>query len=192
VLTFKPSPVLKQGLGGGGAGGGAGGAGGVSRPMLAPDAETERGAATTAPPAAGKAYYKIGEVARLVGVPQHVLRYWETEFPAIRPDKSRSGQRVYRAQDVELLRLVRRLLRDEGLTIAGARRRLREAGRSGAAPAGEGPVAATATATTTETAALDSGRDAARSRRVLARVRREIEDLVRLVDADQARAPEAE
>ncbi len=71
-----------------------------------------------------KLYYKIGEVREIVGVAAHVLRYWETEFPGLAPPKSKGGQRTYRPKDVELLLRIRRLLYDEGFTIAGARRQL--------------------------------------------------------------------
>ena len=75
-----------------------------------------------------KLYFRIGEVGRLVGVPAHVLRYWESEFRAVRPVKSASGQRVYSRRDVERLQLITRLLRDERYTLEGARRALRERG----------------------------------------------------------------
>jgi DNA-binding transcriptional MerR regulator len=71
-----------------------------------------------------KLYFRIGEVANLVGVEPHVLRYWEREFRTIRPTKSAKGQRVYSRRDVENLMQVRDLLYDEGFTIAGAKRRL--------------------------------------------------------------------
>jgi len=73
-------------------------------------------------------YYRIGEVSRLTGVKAHVLRYWETEFRWMAPAKSRSQQRLYRKRDIEVIRLIRRLLYEERYTIAGARRRLRELG----------------------------------------------------------------
>ena len=73
-----------------------------------------------------KLYYRIGEVAELVGVEPHVLRYWEREFRTIRPTKSAKGQRVYSRRDVESLVLVRGLLYEEGFTIAGARKKLQE------------------------------------------------------------------
>ena len=76
-----------------------------------------------------KLFFKIGEVAQIVGVRAHVLRYWESEFPALRPMKTRGSHRVYRRRDVELAVLLRRLLHEEGLTIAGAKRRLRETGQ---------------------------------------------------------------
>lgn len=65
-------------------------------------------------------YLRIGEVARLTGVEPHVLRYWETEFRALRPRKSRSGQRLYRRQDVQLVLLLKELLWERRYTIAGA------------------------------------------------------------------------
>lgn len=73
-----------------------------------------------------KLYYKIGEVAKFTGIKTHVLRYWETEFSAIRPNKSRSNQRLYRRQDVELILRLKDLLYNQGFTIAGARKKLRE------------------------------------------------------------------
>jgi DNA-binding transcriptional MerR regulator len=73
-----------------------------------------------------KLYFKIGEVARLVGVKPYVLRYWETEFTIVRPGKTRSKHRLYRRKDVETLLEIRRLLYAERYTIEGAKRRLRE------------------------------------------------------------------
>jgi DNA-binding transcriptional MerR regulator len=77
-------------------------------------------------PLPDKLFFKIGEVADIVGVKPHVLRYWETEFGALKPMKTRGAHRVYRRRDVELAMLVRRLLHDEGYTIPGARKRLKE------------------------------------------------------------------
>jgi DNA-binding transcriptional MerR regulator len=73
-----------------------------------------------------KLYFRIGEVAELVGVEPHVLRYWEREFRTIRPTKSAKGQRVYSRRDVENLMRVRELLYRDGFTIAGARKRLQQ------------------------------------------------------------------
>jgi DNA-binding transcriptional MerR regulator len=78
-----------------------------------------------------KLYFRIGEVARLCGVEPYVLRFWETEFPAMRPNKSGTGQRLYRKRDVEFAMRVKRLLHEEGYTIAGARQVLaQEAARA--------------------------------------------------------------
>lgn len=71
-----------------------------------------------------KLFFRIGEVASLVGVEPHVLRYWEREFRSIRPTKSAKGQRVYSRKDVENLLRVRDLLYRDGFTIAGAKKRL--------------------------------------------------------------------
>jgi len=70
--------------------------------------------------------YRIGEVSKLTALKPFVLRYWETEFPMLEPVKSPSGHRLYRQQDVDLVLKIKRLLYDEGFTIAGARRYLRE------------------------------------------------------------------
>ena len=74
-----------------------------------------------------KLYFRIGEVAELVGVEAHVLRYWEQEFK-LRPHRSAAGQRLYRKQDVARFLRVRQLLHEEGFTIAGARKLLQEGG----------------------------------------------------------------
>ena len=78
-------------------------------------------------------FFKIGEAARLCAVKPYVLRYWETEFRSIRPQKTRSRQRLYRRKDLELLLRIRHLLYDERFTIEGARTRLREMGNDEAA-----------------------------------------------------------
>ncbi len=72
-----------------------------------------------------KLYFKIGEVASIVGVKPYVLRYWESEFSVIRPSKTRSKHRLYRRRDVETLLQIKRLLHDERFTIEGARKRLK-------------------------------------------------------------------
>jgi DNA-binding transcriptional MerR regulator len=81
-----------------------------------------------------KLYYRIGEVAGIVGVEPHVLRYWETEFRSVRPQKSAKGQRIYSRRDVETLLKVKDLLYAHRFTIAGARRKLREGGVEPVAP----------------------------------------------------------
>ena len=76
-----------------------------------------------------KLFYKIGEVCEIVGVQAHVLRYWESEFPTLQPQKNRAGQRTYRRKDVEMALRIRDLLYGEGFTIAGAKRKLQSEGR---------------------------------------------------------------
>jgi len=111
-------------------------------------------------------YFKIGEVARLVGVKPYVLRYWETEFSVVRPGKTRSKHRLYRRKDVETLLEIRRLLYAERYTIEGAKRRLREGMRPSAV----------------EEAKADPDT-------TLARVRDELRDLHRLVSTQEPAAP---
>jgi DNA-binding transcriptional MerR regulator len=86
--------------------------------------------------------FRIGEVCRLTGTKAFVLRYWETEFPMLAPDKNPRGHRLYRRQDVDLVFEIKRLLYEQGFTIAGARRFLeaRAAGQSDA-PSAEPPAA---------------------------------------------------
>jgi DNA-binding transcriptional MerR regulator len=76
-------------------------------------------------------YFRIGDVAELVGVKPYVLRYWESEFPMISPQKSPSGQRVYRRNDVETVLMIKHLLYEERYSIEGARKRVRELRKGG-------------------------------------------------------------
>lgn len=71
-----------------------------------------------------KLFYKIGEACKLLDIQPYVLRYWETEFPFLSPGKSKSGQRVYSAKEIEIIRRIKVLLYEEGYTIAGAKKRL--------------------------------------------------------------------
>ena len=77
-----------------------------------------------------KLYFRIGEVATLCRLPAYVLRFWETEFPQLKPVKSSTGQRMYRKRDVESVVRIKRLLYEDGFTIAGARVQLREETKS--------------------------------------------------------------
>lgn len=69
-------------------------------------------------------YYKIGEACKQLDIQPYVLRYWETEFPSLSPNKSKSGQRVYSEKELEVIRRIKQLLYDEGYTIAGAKKKL--------------------------------------------------------------------
>ncbi len=86
--------------------------------MLDPSSSSEL------PPIPGKRYFTIGEVSDLCGVKPHVLRYWEQEFPQLKPLKRRGNRRYYQRQDVILIRQIRSLLYEHGFTIGGARQRL--------------------------------------------------------------------
>ena len=72
----------------------------------------------------GKIYYSISEVCNETGLEQHVLRYWETEFPQLKPKKNRAGNRAYRQKDIKLIKLIKHLLYQEHYTIVGAKRKL--------------------------------------------------------------------
>ncbi len=115
-----------------------------------------------------KLFYKIGEVCEICGIEPHVLRYWEGEFPTLSPTKNRAGQRIYRQKDLEMVEKIHRLLHEEGYTIAGARRKLAQAG------SGEGLPLFT-----------DPSRIA--RRRALAEIRSDLEEIVRLLDEAEAR-----
>ena len=80
-----------------------------------------------------KLFYKISEVSKIAGLEAYVLRYWETEFPVLSPRKNRGGQRVYEQKDINTIMSIKKMLYEEGYTIAGARKRLQE--QSNKAPA---------------------------------------------------------
>ncbi len=73
-----------------------------------------------------KLFYKISEVSKITDLEPYVLRYWETEFPSLSPRKNKGGQRVYEQKDIQVILKVKRILYEEGFTIAGARKRLRK------------------------------------------------------------------
>ena len=88
-----------------------------------------------------KLFFKIGEVCELTDTQPYVLRYWESEFPALAPAKNSSGQRIYRRRDIETVLRIKQLLYDEGFTIAGAKKRL-ETELSGKSPTPQSAAAA--------------------------------------------------
>ena len=73
-----------------------------------------------------KLYYSISDVSKLADVKQHVLRYWETEFSELRPNKNRAGNRIYRLREIKIVFLIKRLLYQEKFTVGGAKKRLKE------------------------------------------------------------------
>lgn len=75
-------------------------------------------------------YYRIGEVSRITGLKPHVLRYWESEFKVIKPYKAGSLQRLYRKKDLEIIQKIKKLLYEEGFTIAGAKKKIRDIERA--------------------------------------------------------------
>lgn len=87
-----------------------------------------------------KLYFRIGEVSELAKLPTYVLRFWETEFSQLKPTKSSTGQRMYRRKDVESVMQIRKLLYEDGFTIAGAREKLREEMRSGQKQTADQPL----------------------------------------------------
>ncbi len=121
-----------------------------------------------------KLYYSISEVADQTGVKAHVLRYWESEFPDLRPKKNRAGNRSYRDKDIRLVTLIRDLLYKQGFTIQGARLQLKERFRrdDGAAAAAGGPAPALGFP-----AAHDD-----RARETLRAMKRELQELRRRLD----------
>lgn len=85
-----------------------------------------KGSSAAEPVIPDKLYFRIGEVSRLCRLPSYVLRFWETEFPQLKPVKGSTGQRMYRKRDVESVVRIKKLLYEDGFTIPGARAQLRE------------------------------------------------------------------
>ncbi|MCG6921223.1 MAG: MerR family transcriptional regulator [Acidobacteria bacterium] len=119
-----------------------------------------------------KLFFKIGEVCEITDTQPYVLRYWESEFPALAPAKNSSGQRIYRRKDIETVLRIKQLLYDEGFTIAGAKKRL-ESEMSGKGP-------------TPQSMASQAGRPPAegddRARTVLFEVRDQLREILTLLD----------
>src|SRR5579864_7877124 len=105
----------------------------MSTPESAMDVKT-----ATATEIPDKLYFRIGDVARLAAIKPYVLRFWETEFPALGPRKSGSGHRLYRRKDVELVLEIKRLLYEKRYTIEGARKYLDSRGREASSKANGG------------------------------------------------------
>ncbi|MBI4126088.1 MAG: MerR family transcriptional regulator [Deltaproteobacteria bacterium] len=128
-----------------------------------------------------KLYFRIGEVSDIVGVKPYVLRYWETEFPDVKPTKSKSGQRLYKRRDVESLLRIRKLLYEEKFTINGARKRLKDWGRGeGHSSDGDGGESHQM-----ELLSEAGGRNKSNiphdGRKVLLKVRKDLESLLKLI-----------
>lgn len=125
--------------------------------------------------------FKIGEVCRLADVQPYVLRYWETEFPALAPNKSGGGQRLYTQREIEIILRIKQLLYSEGFTIAGAKKRLEAEISGDPAPANappqmisEAPGAAASTVPNTRSTAAPSSN-------ALARVKQELREIIALL-----------
>ncbi len=91
-----------------------------------PEKKTQRKKSAADPVIPDKLYFRIGEAAELCSLPAYVLRFWESEFPQLKPVKGSNGQRMYRQRDVETLLHIKKLLYDQGFTIAGARQHLKD------------------------------------------------------------------
>ena len=145
-----------------------------------------------------KLFFRIGEVCDLIKVQPHVLRYWETEFPMLAPQKNRAGQRVYRRKDVEMVMRIRNLLYEEKFTIAGAKRKLQdEMHRTGSRPRTDAREAPTneplnsAEAVTPVILSQEPQSEAQhapgltpQARRALRLIKRDLEDLLTMLNSD--------
>ena len=122
---------------------------------------------------------KIGEAARALGVETYVLRFWETQFPFLKPKHTRTKHRFYQEKDLEVLRLIKRLLHDEGFTIVGANKHIKEFGID-ALMSGK-PIAKPAPASSDRAPAQTPGVDG-QTRRVLNEVRRDLESIHKILE----------
>lgn len=152
----------------------------MSRLARRPVASRRKGRQTAASSAAPERPLKIGEAAEVLGVKPYVLRFWETEFPSLRPNHTASRHRLYTPKDIEALRLIKRLLYEEGFTIEGARRRIRELGYGARVEKGDAETAA-AEKIAPDTASPPSAPPADGSRQALADIRRDLQSLYELL-----------
>jgi DNA-binding transcriptional MerR regulator len=106
-----------------------------------------------------KTYYSIREVSEQTGLEPHVLRYWESEFPQLRPKKNRAGNRAYRGKDIELIHYIKRLLYEEQFTIPGAKKKLLEIKETDKESDGDTPAAAPTPAPIAAEPALPASRE---------------------------------
>ncbi len=131
-----------------------------------------------------KLFFKIGEVCEITDTQPYVLRYWESEFPALAPAKNSSGQRIYRRKDIETVLRIKELLYEEGFTIAGAKKRL-EAELSGRGPTpasmASGPEAVAVTDPRPAAEPSEAPQDD-KTRAVLGEVRAQLRELLTLLD----------
>jgi DNA-binding transcriptional MerR regulator len=118
-----------------------------------------------------KMFYRINEVSRITGIKSYVLRYWETEFPQLRPAKDSSDQRRYKSGDIDLIGEIKRLLYEEKFTIAGARKCLQTRNSKPAVAPEEQPVAA----------AVPPTRQVQRVRKMIGSLRREVNNLCNFI-----------
>ena len=128
-----------------------------------------------------KLFFKIGEVCEITDTQPYVLRYWESEFPALAPAKNSSGQRIYRRKDIETVLRIKQLLYEEGFTIAGAKKRLEaELGGRGTTPSTMASLPDTVVTNVEVTAAPDPG--AEQTRALLLEVRDHLRGILTLLD----------
>jgi DNA-binding transcriptional MerR regulator len=130
-----------------------------------------------------KLFFKIGEVCEITDTQPYVLRYWESEFPALAPAKNSSGQRIYRRRDIETILRIKQLLYEEGFTIAGAKKRL-EAEQSGRVDTPSSQAAITGTTTPVPRPAAESEEEVAElsTRAALKELREGLREILTLLD----------
>jgi DNA-binding transcriptional MerR regulator len=149
---------------------------------------SSRKRAVESPVIPDRLYFKIGDVARLCAVEPFVLRFWETQFPQLKPNKSGTGQRLYRRREVELALEIKRLVHGEGYTISGARHALESIQRRSR------PAAVPARAAANEVSAKETRQNTSRSApesvsAAVGQIRAELREIVSLLSVQQPRPP---
>ena len=132
-----------------------------------------------------KLYFKIGEVSKILGVKPYVLRYWETEFKEIGPIKSRSNQRLYRRKDVQALLAIKQLLYQDGFTISGARKKVKELMKNGngASSKPSKKKAPSIPKKVPEPGQMNLGFAGSGGRKLLVKIKKELEELQSIISA---------
>lgn len=133
-----------------------------------------------------KVYFRIGEVSRLIDVPEHTIRYWEEEFRQVKPEKTRSGQRLYRRRDIELLAQIKQLLWEKKFKIAGARLHLRKETETAEQTTRE-TAAAAATRRSSETREKQLSTELIEVKHLARLIRDEVNSLLERTDRDSRR-----
>ena len=134
-------------------------------------------------------YFKIGDVARLCGVEPYVLRFWETQFPQLKPNKSGTGQRLYRRREVELALEIKRLVHGEGYTIAGAKQALEGAHKRGQPQPAAPRVQVQAPAQESSPRPAETAKRPDAVIAAVGQIRAELREIISLLSAHQPRPP---
>jgi len=147
--------------------------------------QSSRKRAPESPAIPDRLYFKIGDVAKICGLETYVLRFWESQFPQLKPNKSGTGQRLYRRREVELVLEIKRLVHEEGYTLPGARQALEQQNRRPAAPESSPPTASRLSIAAKSTPSPAPNLDAAAA--VIGHARAELREIAAMLAAPALR-----